>query len=159
MKIVIADSSTLIVLLDTDNFSILFELFEGLIITKEVYDEVVYNNAHKDSIDKFVSLGKITIYSIEHGYMFDMLRKRLDIGESSSIELAKKMELPLIIDEKKGRKVALSLGIDIIGFVGIILKLLQKKSITKTKALEIIEDAEKNYFRLSKELKNMIKDY
>ena len=40
MKIVIADSSTLIALLDTDNFSLLFELFEKIIITDAVYSEI-----------------------------------------------------------------------------------------------------------------------
>jgi len=37
MKIIIADSSTLITLLDTGNFSLLFELFEEIIISDEVY--------------------------------------------------------------------------------------------------------------------------
>jgi predicted nucleic acid-binding protein len=123
MKIIIADSSTLITLLDTNNFSLLFELFEEIIITNEVYEEITYNLYHKEKINTYLSLDKIKLIAIEHGDMYEMLRKRLDAEESESIALAKKLQLPLIIDERKGRKIAQSLGINIIGFVGIILKL------------------------------------
>ena len=156
MKIIIADSSTLIALLDTNNFYLLFELFEELIITPEVYNEITYNNLHTQTIKKYLSSTQLTIKPIKHSEMYEMLRKRLDIGESSSIVLAKTLQLSLIIDEKKGRKVAKSLGINIIGLVGILLKLLQKNIITKKRALEIVKDLEKNNFRLSDELKSLI---
>ena len=159
MKIIIADSSTLITLLDTNNFSLLFELFEEIIITDEVYDEITYNLYHKEKIDNYLSLRKLTLIAIEHGDMYEMLRKRLDVGESESIALAKKLQLPLIIDERKGRKVAQSLGIDIIGFVGIILKLLEKEIISKNRAVEIVEQVEENNFRLSDGLKRLIYNF
>jgi len=131
MKIIIADSSTLIALLDTGNFSLLFKLFEELIITVEVYEEITYNNLHKQTIEDYLSLNRLKLQTIKHNDMYEMLTKRLDAGESASIVLAKELKLPLIIDEKKGRKVANSLGINIIGLVGIILKLLQKNIISK----------------------------
>ncbi len=159
MKIIIADSSTLITLLDIDNFFLLFEFFEEIIITDEVYDEITYNLYHKEKIDSHLSLGKLTLVAIEHGDMYEMLRKRLDARESESIALAKKLQLPLIIDEKKGRKIAQSLGIDIIGFVGIILKLLEKEIISKNRALKIVEEVEDNNFRLSDGLKRLIYDF
>jgi predicted nucleic acid-binding protein len=50
------------------------------------------------------------------------LEKRLDRGESSSIALAIEIDnSTLIIDEIKGRKIAQSFNIDIIGTIGIIL--------------------------------------
>jgi len=156
MKIIIADSSTLIALLDTGNFSLLFKLFEELIITVEVYEEITYNNLHKQTIEDYLSLNRLKLQTIKHNDMYEMLTKRLDAGESASIVLAKELKLPLIIDEKKGRKVANSLGINIIGLVGIILKLLQKNIISKKRALDIVKDLEKNNFRLSYELKNLI---
>ena len=156
MKIIIADSSTLIALLDTGNFSLLFKLFEELIITAEVYEEITYNNLHKQTIEDYLSLNRLKLQTIKHNDMYEMLTKRLDAGESASIVLAKELQLPLIIDEKKGRKVANSLGINIIGLVGIILKLLQKNIISKKRALDIVKDLEKNNFRLSNELKNLI---
>ena len=159
MKIVIADSSTLIVLLDTDNFSLLFKLFKEITISQEVYSEITQKIYNKKELDSYIASNIIKVVSVEHDDRYNMLIKRLDKGEAESIALAKKLELPLIIDERKGRNIAKSLGIKIIGFVGIILKLLDKKIISKTKALKIIQDAEENDFRLSDELKNLIYNY
>ena len=46
-----ADSSTLITLLDMDNISLLFELFEEMIISDEVYSELTQKFYHKEKID------------------------------------------------------------------------------------------------------------
>ena len=159
MKIIIADSSTLITLLDTDNFTLLFDLFEEIIITDEVYNEITQKFYHKEKIDACILSSKLKLIAIEHNNMYEMLRKRLDAGESESIALAKKLELPLIIDERKGRKIAQSLEINIIGFVGIVLKLLEKEIITKTKAIKIVKQVEENDFRLSDGLKALIYDF
>ncbi len=156
MKIIVADNSTLIALLDTNNFSLLFKLFEEIIIAKQIYDEIIYNQVHRDTIEHYIFLDKIKLQNIEEKEMYELLLKRLDAGESASIVLAKTLQLPLIIDEKKGRSIAKSLGIPIIGLVGLILKLIQKKIISKKEALEIVNNIEKNNFRLSKELKNLI---
>ena len=156
MKIVIADSSTLITLLDTDNFPLLFELFEEIIITDEVYSEITYKFNHKKTIQYYLSTNKLQLQSIEDQEIYEMLIKRLDRGESQSIALAKKLELPLIIDERKGRNIAKELGIKIIGLIGIILKLMEKNIISKERAIEIVQQVEENDFRLSDGLKRLI---
>jgi len=156
MKIIIADSSTLITLLDTDNFPLLFELFEEIIITDEVYSEITYKFNHKKTIQYYLSTNKLQLQSIEDQEIYEMLIKRLDRGESQSIALAKKLELPLIIDERKGRNIAKELGIKIIGLIGIILKLMEKNIISKDRAIEIVQQVEENDFRLSNGLKRLI---
>jgi len=156
MKIIIADSSTLIALLDTNNFSLLFELFKEIIVTDELYSEITQKFYHKEKIDSYILSNRLKLVTIEHNEMYEMLRKRLDKGESESIALAKKLELPLIIDERKGRKIAQSLEINIIGFVGIVLKLLEKEIISKNRAIEIVKEVEENDFRLSDGLKALI---
>ncbi len=159
MKIIIADSSTLITLLDTQNFALLFELFDEIIISDEVYFEITQKFYHKEKIDFYLAENKLVLMAVEDNEMLEMLLKRLDAGESASIALAKKLELPLIIDERKGRKVAKSLGINIIGFVGIVLKLMEKKIVSKSKAIEIVKQVEANDFRLSEVLKALIYDF
>ena len=156
MKIVIADSSTLIALLDTDNFSLLFKLFEKIIITDTVYSEITYKYNHEQTIKHYISKNSLQIESIKEDELFEMLIKRLDIGESKSILLAKTLELPLIIDERKGRAIAKELGIKIIGLIGIILKLIDKKIISKNQAISIIQELEENNFRISEELKRLV---
>jgi len=159
MKIVIADSSTLITLLDTENFTLLFELFSEIIISDEVYNEITYKFNHKQTIDRYLCSSKMKMQRVEHDALYEMLIKRLDAGESESIALAKKENMPLIIDERKGRKTAQSLGIPIIGFVGIVLQLLKSKIIVKKDAIEIVKEVEENDFRLSKSLKALIYDF
>jgi len=149
----------LIALLDIKNFSLLFNLFEEIIITNEVYNEITHNFYHKKRIDNYLSYNKLKLMNIEHADMYEMLRKRLDAGESESIVLAKELKLPLIIDERKGRKIAQSLGINIIGFVGIILKLLEKEVISKNIAIKIVQKVEENNFRLFDELKALIYNF
>ena len=159
MKIIVADSSTLIALLDTENFSLLFELFEEIVISDEVYREITEKFDHKEKIDSCIVSNRVNLTTVEHDDRYEMLRKRLDKGESESIALAKKLALPLIIDEKKGRKIAQSLRIDIIGFVGIVLKLLEKEIISKSKATKIVKQVEENGFRLSDGLKALIRTF
>lgn len=102
MKQVVADSSTLITLLDTDNFNLLFQLFDKIIITHEVYKEITHKSQHKLIIDACIKHTQMFCQSITYDDFYEMLIKRLDKGESESIVLAKKIKLPLVIDEKKG---------------------------------------------------------
>ena len=159
MKQVVADSSTLITLLDTDNFNLLFKLFDEIIITNEVYKEITNKSKHKLTVDTYIKHAQIFSQSITYDDFYEMLIKRLDRGESESIVLAKKIKLPLLIDEKKGRSVAKSLGIGIVGLIGIILKLIDSKKITKSRAIEIINEVETNKFRLSDNLKTLIYEF
>lgn len=159
MKIIIADSSTLITLLDTNNFSFLFELFNKIIITDEVYREITCRFQHKQKIDEYLCLNSLELQSIEHQELYEMLVVRLDKGEAESIALAKKLELSLIIDERKGRNIAKSLGINIIGLVGLILKLMEKNIISKERAVTIVDEVEANNFRLSSGLRDLVYNY
>ncbi len=159
MKQVVADSSTLITLLDTDNFNLLFQLFDKIIITHEVYKEITHKSQHKLIIDACIKHTQMFCQSITYDDFYEMLIKRLDKGESESIVLAKKIKLPLVIDEKKGRSIAKSLGIGIVGLIGIILKLIKSKKITKNRSIEIINEVEANNFRLSDDLKALVYEF
>lgn len=159
MKVIVADSSTLITLLDTHNFELLFSLFDQLILSDEVYREITHKGGHQEIINQCIHKAQIDRQTIEHNELYEMLIKRLDRGESESIVLAKQKQHPLLIDEKKGRSIAKSLGIGIIGLVGIILKLMEIDTISKDKAIEIVQQVEDNEFRLSDDLKRLIYNY
>ena len=156
MKIIVADSSTLIALLDTDNFGVIFKLFDQVIISDVVYQEVIYTGEHQAIINRHIVQSQIDKQVIEYNELYEMLIKRLDRGEAESIVLAKKTGLPLLIDEKKGRSIAKSLGVSIIGLIGIILQLIKTDKISKQEAIEIVKQVEDNNFRLSDGLKALI---
>ena len=76
-------------------------------------------------------------------------QENLDTGESEAIVLAKEMKLSLLIDEKKGRKIASNLGINIFGFIGLLVLNYKKDFLTKDEVLDIFYKAKEQGFRVS----------
>jgi predicted nucleic acid-binding protein len=139
-KIIISDTSCLIALSKINQLEILRSLYNQIIITKEVFTE--YGSPLPDWI---------MIFEVKNTQKRAELEERLDKGEASSIALALEIDnSTLIIDEIKGRKIAQSLNIDIIGTIGVIL-LAEKKGIIKD-VLEVLFRLVNKGFRLSDKL-------
>lgn len=139
-KIIISDTSCLIALTKIDKLDLLRDLYQEIIITIDVYKE--FGGLLPDWI---------LISEVKNKQKQQELEDGLDKGEASSIALALELDNPtLIIDEIKGRKIARSLNIDIIGTIGIIL-LADKKGLIKD-AIGIILKLVNKGFRLSDKL-------
>jgi len=144
--VVIADSSCLIALDNIDEITLLPKPFGRIFVTPEVSSE----------------FGKplppwLTVKSPARIEEQNELEKTLDPGEASSIALA--LESPdtlLIIDEKKGRKTASDLGIEIIGTVGIIVEANAAGLIELSTGL--VDRLEQANFRISFALKSRLLD-
>ncbi len=145
-KIIISDTSCLIALSKIKQLQVLRNLYSQIIITKDVFEEF------GSPVPEW-----ILIFDVKNIQQQTELEKRLDKGEASSIALALEIEnTTLIIDEIKGRKIAQSLNIDIIGTIGVIL-LAEKKGLIKD-VLEVIIRLVNNGFRLSDKLIDSILD-
>jgi len=122
-EIIIADSSSIIVLHETDLLHLLHEIYLQVTITPQVADEI------RIALPDWM---KISAPSDQQ--MVSTLLKDLDEGEASSIALAleHRNSLP-IIDEKDGRKVAISLNIPIIGTLAVLLEAKQKRLVSSFK--------------------------
>jgi predicted nucleic acid-binding protein len=143
-KIIISDTSCLIALSKIDKLDLLKELYQEIIVTKEVSTE------YGGSLPSWV-----LVYQVKDKIKQKELEEILDKGEASSIALALEIKKStLIIDEIKGRKIAQSLKIDIIGTIGIIL-LANKKGIIKDVVGIMLKLVNKG-FRLSDKLVNFI---
>lgn len=123
-KIIIADASCLIALDGIDELRILKDIYSEIITTPEVQSE----------------FGKelpswVLIQSVKNTSKREEFELVLDSGEASCIVLA--LENPtsslLIIDEKKGRRIAIENGLEIIGTLGILLLAKQKLVIPSLK--------------------------
>ena len=125
-------------------------------ITQEVYDEVCKEYRAKRFIDKKIECGFITIEKYKNVSLFKEINYLLDVGESASITLAIEKKLPLIIDEKKGRRFAQRQGIEIIGLIGILRFLYVENRLDREEMLRIIEKLNRSDFRISKRLIDMI---
>jgi predicted nucleic acid-binding protein len=147
--IVISDSTTLISLINIERFELLFKFSDSIIITPAVYSEVSVQKSAKRIIDEFILLSKITVLQVDNLKKVKELLIRLDLGESESIVLAQEQNLPLIIDEKKGKKIALSFGLDAIGLIGILLVYKKKKYLSNNEISIIVNELREVDFRVS----------
>jgi predicted nucleic acid-binding protein len=153
---IISDSTILITLINIDEFDVLKKYTNNIIITDEVYGEVAVKPYAKNYLDKEIKKRFIKIQNYTNKKLFNEINIILDKGEASSISLALESALPLIIDEKKGRKFALIKGIKVLGLVGILRYLYLEDKISKNKAKLIIEKLNCSKFRVSRKLLELI---
>ena len=148
MKLIISDSTTIITLLNIGRLDVLKNIFSLIYIPQKVYDEVV--------IEERIVLEKefFIVKEINDKNLYTLLSKSLDAGECEAIVLAKEMELSLIIDEKKGRKIASNLGINIFGFIGLLVLNFKKKMLSKQDTLDVFYKAKEQGFRVGMRLEN-----
>jgi predicted nucleic acid-binding protein len=143
MKVIIADTSCLIIYHKIGQFEILHGTFPDLIVTKEVAEEF-------GELPNWVTTQEVTDNGQYLKWAED-LRK----GEASSIALALEFDNSLlIIDEKKGRKVAKELRIEIIGSLGILIKAKEKGVIKSVR--EILTLIDKTDFRVSQSVREKV---
>jgi predicted nucleic acid-binding protein len=143
-EIIIADTSYLIVLQNIQELPLLQKLFGEIFITKEVEEEF------RQNLPEWIK-----IKAVQNKAQRNALNLILDKGEASSIALCLETnDSLLVIDEKKGRRIALQLGLKITGTLGVVLRAQEKDLIGSIeKVLEKLENAE---FWISPNLKAKI---
>jgi predicted nucleic acid-binding protein len=136
-KIIVSDTSCLILLDKIKQLDLLHALFNRITITQIIAGEFGKQLPAYIQIENPVNL----IYQ-------KILESNLDSGEASALALAlEKKDCLLIIDDYKGRKEAKNLGLTFTGTLGILIIAKQKgliKSITR-----ILTDIQKTDFRIS----------
>lgn len=154
MNIVISDTTALIIFAKSDTLSLLDNLFETIYIPKAVYDELNFkDDIVKFRIDKF---DKISLKEVSNLNILASVEKfKIDKGETEAITLALELNLQLIIDEKKGRKVALGQGVKIVGILGVLIENYRQNIITYEDTHYYFELVKKNGLRISKELEKV----
>ena len=138
---VIADASCLIVLQNILELSLLQKLFGEVLITEEVAMEFGLDLPEW-----------IKVKTVQNETQKNSLSLILDKGEASSIALCLELDDSLlIIDEKKGRRVAQELKIKITGTIGVILRAKEKGLIDSVE--DLLAKLETAEFRVSPNLK------
>lgn len=142
-KIVISDTSTLILFQKIGEFNLLNKVYGELITTPEIAEEFG---------EKLPDWIKIKVVS-DKKYQ-DFLETQVDYGEASAIALATEYDdVLLLLDDLKARKLASQLKFKITGTLGIIHKARQMSIIDKVKPL--IDRLLSTDFRVSE---NIIKE-
>ncbi|MBU1820008.1 MAG: DUF3368 domain-containing protein [Bacteroidetes bacterium] len=131
--LVISDCSTITNLIQIGELAILKKLFKEIIIPDKVYEELAIYENQKDLLDL---LDWIAVKSVSNQNAVSTLAEILDPGEAEAIVLAEELKADfLIIDERKGRKVAEDRGIKIVGLLGILIQAKKARHIAQLKPL------------------------
>ncbi|GHV77679.1 hypothetical protein AGMMS49942_25000 [Spirochaetia bacterium] len=144
--LIISDTSPIIGLAICKKLNLLQTLFDTVYIPPAVYDEL--NVPGKPEFDRISEWVKGRIVPAVNVPLINALRLTLDPGESEAIALYwEKQADYLLIDEKRGRAVARSGGVKIVGTAGILLLAKDRGLISGIKSsLDILI---RNDFRIS----------
>ena len=122
--VVVADTGPLIGMARADCLSLLQQLYKSIIIPPAVLEELRISSDRPGAraVAAAIRAGWIETVNLQKPVDFPAFPSLVDAGEAESIQLAleKKADL-LIIDDKKGRKVAERKGIRIMGTGGILI--------------------------------------
>lgn len=117
--IIISDTSVITNLIQVAHLEILEKLFKRVVIPQKVCDELL---RIKGRANLFQSNSWLEIKQVGDKSLFAELLERVDPGEAESIALALEHQAALLlIDERKGRKVAEEYGLKITGLIGILI--------------------------------------
>jgi predicted nucleic acid-binding protein len=144
--LIISDASPIIGLAMCKKLDVLQSLFETVYIPLAVYDEL--NVPGKPEFDAIAEWSKGKVVHANNVPLINALRVNLDPGESEAIALYwEKQADYLLIDEKRGRSIARSGGIKIVGTAGLLLLAKERSLIPAIKpSLDILI---RNDFRIS----------
>lgn len=140
LRVVISDSSTLILFQKINQFELLKQVYGSLLTTHEIAKEF------GDPLPDWIEMHSPTDKKYQ-----EYLETQLDIGEASAIALAAQFDDALLIfDDLKARKLAVKLKFKITGALGIINRAKQMGVIPKVKP--IIDKLLETDFRISKKI-------
>ncbi|MEM8888205.1 MAG: DUF3368 domain-containing protein [Bacteroidota bacterium] len=150
--IVVSDTSVISALLSIDKLELLSQLYGKVIIPQVVWDELERLRSFGYDLSPLENTQWLEIIDPKDKELETRLNEVLDKGESAAIALSKEVNPDfLAIDEKKGREIAQSMGIPIIGVVGILIVAKKQAIIQEVKPLldSLILEAG---FRISRKL-------
>lgn len=143
LKIVISDTSSLILFHKIGELELLRKIYSIITTTPEVAEEFGE-----------ILPSWILIEAVKDKKYQDFLETQVDKGEASTIALAKEMdESPLLLlDDLKARKLAIKLNLKFTGTLGVIHKAKQMGVIPQVKPL--IDKLQSTNFRISENIVN-----
>jgi uncharacterized protein len=126
--IVVSDTSPLTALLTVGEADLLTVLFRAVVVPEAVRDELLRSHPHLP--------GWLRVESVKNLAQVRQFAQVVDKGEAEAIELAKELRADLLlIDERKGRRLATQEGVPVIGLLGVVLLAHRNHLIPSARAL------------------------
>ncbi|MEN6451148.1 MAG: DUF3368 domain-containing protein [Thermoguttaceae bacterium] len=148
MMLVVSDTSPLTALLQIGRADLLPILFDSVVIPPAVEKELLRFHSALPTY--------LLVRSARRREVVEQLERQLDDGEAEAIALAEESHADyLLIDEKRGRSLAESRGVQVVGLLGVLL--MAKKSGQLPVLGEIIAELESRAgFFVSSEVRRTI---
>ena len=126
--IVVSDTSPLTALLTVSAADLLPQLFSEVVIPEAVRDELQRSHSRLPAW--------LRIAAVANQNQARQYAQIVDMGEAEAIELARELHADrLLMDERKGRSLAVREGVPVIGLLGVVLLARRKQFIPSARAL------------------------
>ncbi len=118
---IVADSSPLIAFSILNYLDLLPHIFSEIYIPQAVNAEVTtWSKPHSQKLRKFL---KNKVRTVQNEVAVGLLKKDVGLGEAEVIILALENGIEnLLIDDHKGRKIAQTQGLNLVGSIGVLLQ-------------------------------------
>ena len=144
--LIVSDASPIIALAVCEKLDLLDKLFNQVCIPQAVYNELAIPGKPKAS--EIIKWAKDKVIPAKNTAVITAFSLTLDSGEAEALSLYWEINADfLLIDEKRGRTIALRNGIKTIGTLGVLLFAKQKELITDVRPL--LDILAQNGFRVS----------
>jgi uncharacterized protein len=149
--IIVSDTSPISNLAAIGQLKLLQQLYGNVVIPTAVYQEIINSGDTDPAVLAIKSVNWIQTLNITNTALFQTLQSNLDIGEAEAITLAVELNADrLIVDERRGRKEAIKLGLRVTGILGILLAAKQQGLVLRIQPL--LDDLIANGFWIREEL-------
>jgi predicted nucleic acid-binding protein len=148
---VVCDASTLIALARIGQLEILARTGSRVVISREVYEEVVVRGVGKPGATEVREASWIETNEVTDHSMVARFRVALHAGESEAIALAKEIDADLIIlDDEEARDTAQSEGLNVVGLLAFLV--MAKERGTTEQVQPLLDVLKQQGFFMSDEL-------
>jgi predicted nucleic acid-binding protein len=158
-KCLVMDSSVIIALAEIGMADFLLALDMEILVPHAVWEEVAvggYGRPGSRELRDLVGQGKVKISAPQDMVLVEALHDPLGMGESEAIALAAEYNCTVVLDDRIARLKAKSMGLKVIGTIGLLRLAYTKRLISKDKLVQALKELGEHGFRISDEIINEV---
>ena len=136
------------------------KIFGQVFIPDGVFTELIQNQSYAQEVKTIISTDFIVTKSVSDRKAVEILEKTtsLDRGESEAIILFGELKAELILmDERRGREVAIKLKMPLSGTLGVLLEAFDKNIISREEIEQYLDEFQKQHRRFSRKILSVVK--
>ncbi len=155
-RAVVADAGPLIALAKLNRLDLVASFFNEVLIPEHVAEECIRDLSRMDArrIRDAIEENTFRIVSVEDSPGLRTIRKLLDPGEAQVLLFVAQSRLPVLMDERKGRREAQRMGIEVIGTGVLLVAAKQRGLVEEIKPL--LESLVRHGYRISGRLQKAL---